>query len=115
MRDTVRKVLKTGYGLGLLSLDQARKIASSVRKDLKLDEKESRELAKELVETSGKVSKDVLKTTGKYLERAVLRSRVASRSEVKTVKNIIRRNVQRVAPKKEGFLGRVKRKVTGRR
>ncbi len=114
MKEAVRKVLKTGYGLGLLSLDQARKIALSVRKDLNLDEKESRELAKELVATSGKASKEILRTTGKYLEKAVLKSKIASRSDVNTMKNMVRRNVQRLKPKKEGFLRKVKRKVTGR-
>ena len=73
MKKNIKKVLKTGYGLGLLTIEEAQKIAANVKKELDLDETESRRLAKELVKCSGKISAEVLNVAGKYFEKAVNR------------------------------------------
>ena len=41
MKEKIDKIIKTGYGLGLLSVSQAKKVVSQVKKDLHLSEKES--------------------------------------------------------------------------
>lgn len=125
MEKTLKKMVKTGYGVGLLSLDQARKVAGKVKKELNLNEAESRRLAKELVATSGRASKDVLKAVDKHFSSALVKSGAVKKSELKTVKKMVGRNVQGVkrrvrsvgkkvtkgAAGKKSVVKRVKRKV----
>lgn len=91
MKRTIKQALKTGYGLGLLTIAEARKIASSAKKELNLNENESRKLAKELVATSSKVSTDVLRIVNHYFESAVLRSGLVKKSELKAAKGAVRK------------------------
>ena len=99
MKDTAKKVLKTGYGIGLLSLAQAKKAAANVKKELGLDQKESTKLAKELVASSRKASEEVLKTVGKHFEKAVVKSGLAKKGELRVVKNTLKRRVKKVLKK----------------
>lgn len=101
MKDTAKKVLKTGYGLGLLSLAEAKKVANKVKSELQLNEEESVKLAKHLVKNSRKASEDVFKTVGKHFETAVLKSGVAKKSELKVVKNLLKRRVKSVIKAKK--------------
>ena len=115
MKDTAKKALKTGYGLGLLSLVQAKKAAEMMKRELKLDDKQSVKLAKELVKTSRKASEDVLKAVSKHVEMAVVRTGVANKRELKVVKKVVKSRVKRLrSGKKESTLSKVKRKL-GRR
>jgi polyhydroxyalkanoate synthesis regulator phasin len=90
MEETIRKVIKTGYGLGLLTLAQAKKVAARVKKELKLNEKESLNLAKELVANSDRASKEVLKAAAGHFERALVKSGVVKKREVRVVKKRVR-------------------------
>ena len=122
-----KKVLKTGYGLGLLSLTQAKKFATQVKKELNLNDKESLVLARELVKTSEKASKDVLKAVDKHLSTAIVKSGVASKKEVKFAKKVVKSRVKRAKkivrksvkaavrkkapPKKKSKLRKLKKKI----
>ena len=114
MRTTVKKVLKTGYGLGLLTLSEGKRIAGKVKKDLDLNDTESVALAKQLVATSEKVSREVLKTASKYFEQALIKSKLAKKSDIARAKKLVRKRVAALRPKKESLLRKVKRRVTGR-
>ncbi|NQV91106.1 hypothetical protein HQ489_01395 [Candidatus Woesearchaeota archaeon] len=123
-----KKVLKTGYGLGLLSLEQAKKFATQMKKELQLNDKESLTLARELVKTSEQVSKDVLKAVDKHLSSAIVRSGFASKKEVNVAKKVVKSRVKRVKKlvikgvkaatkkasklKKESTFSKLKKKVT---
>ena len=91
MDKTLKQVVKTGYGLGLLSLAEAKKIAARCRKELKLSDEESLKLARELVANSEKASKEVLATVEKYFDAALVKSGVASKGEVKMAKKLLKR------------------------
>lgn len=102
MEETVRRAIKTGYGLGLLSLAQAKKVAGRVKKELKLNEKESLQLAKELVANSGKASKEVLKAAAGHFEKALVKSGAVKKREVRMVKKrvkAVRKNVKKTVKK----------------
>ncbi len=96
MDKMLKKVVKTGYGLGLLSLAEAKKAASRVRKELHLNDEESLKLARQLVANSEKASREVLGTAGKYFEAALVKSGVASKGEMKTVKKVLKKRAERV-------------------
>ncbi len=104
MKKTAEKLVKTGYGLGLLSVSQAVKVAAKVKKDLGLNDAECKKLAKHIVANSRKASEDVFKSVGKHFEDAVVKSGLAKKSELKVVKNVLKRRVKKVmkktAPKK---------------
>ena len=104
MKITARKALKTGFGLGLLTLAQGKKLATQLRKGLGLNDKESVALAKEFVKSSQKASEEVVGMVGKHVEKAVIKSGLAKKSELKVVKNTLKRRVKKVvkkvAPKK---------------
>ena len=59
MKITAQKALKTGFGIGLLTLAQGKRIAKQLQKELGLNEKESTKLAKEFVKSSRKRSPEV--------------------------------------------------------
>ena len=99
MEQIVRKMVKTGYGLSLLTLSQAKKIAYQAKKELGLDEEECLKLARALVANSGNASKAVLKTAGKYAEGALLKSGVVGRGELRVAKRAVKKGVQRVKKK----------------
>ncbi len=71
MEKTIKKAIKTGYGLGLLTLDQGKKLAAKVQKELDLNKKESLMLAKALVKTSEKAAKDVMGVAQKHFKSAL--------------------------------------------
>ncbi|MAG73347.1 hypothetical protein CL620_03465 [archaeon] len=114
MEDRIKKVVKTGYGLSLLTLDQARKVAAKVRKDLNLNEKESRKLAKELMASSEKAARDVIKVANKHFEAAVVKSGVASKRELSRVKKKVAKRVKKKLTGKKTLYGRIKKKVRGK-
>ncbi len=99
MEDTVKKIIKTGYGLGLLSMAQAKKIAARVRKEMQFSEKESLRLAKELVANSGKVSREVLKTATSNFEAVLTKSGIAGKREMKLAKKIVKSRIKGVGKK----------------
>ncbi|MBI2125466.1 hypothetical protein HYV87_03460 [Candidatus Woesearchaeota archaeon] len=96
MEKKLKTIVKTGYGLGLLSLTEAKRVASKVKTELKLNDEESLKLAKQLMANSDKASKEVMGTVGKYFESALLKSGVASKGEVKTVRSLLKKRAQRV-------------------
>ncbi|PIN87751.1 hypothetical protein COV12_02160 [Candidatus Woesearchaeota archaeon CG10_big_fil_rev_8_21_14_0_10_32_24] len=126
--ENAKKVLKKGYGLGLLSLEQAKKFATQMKIFLNLDDKESLALARELVKTSEQASKDVLKAIDKHLSSAIVKSGFASKKEVNVAKKVVKSRVKRVKnlvtknvkaatkkaskPKKESRFSKLKKKVT---
>ncbi len=89
----MKKALQTGYGLGLLSLAKAKKVVTKVKKDLNLNEKESLKLAEELVKSSEKASKDVVKAAHKYFHKALAKS--------KRVKAAVKKPAKKKATKKK--------------
>jgi hypothetical protein len=116
MRDTVKKAVKTGFGLGLLSLDEAKKVAGKVKKELKLNEKESLKLARELVATSEKVSKDVLGKAQKHFEASLVKTGLTNKRELTKVKAVIKKRVKKricrsCGPKKTSLRSKIKRSV----
>ncbi len=96
MRKTIKKVVETGYGLGLLSLTEAKKIALKVKTELNLSDEESLKLARELMRNSEQASRDVLATADRYFEAALVKSGVTSKGEIKRVKNILKKRAQKV-------------------
>ncbi len=113
MKQAAKKAIQTGYGIGLLSLGQAKKVASKIKKELNLDEKECIKLAQELVATSEKTSKDVLGIVSSNLEKAVLKSGLASKNELKMAKNRLKSRLKcSLKPSKgESAFCKLKRKV----
>ena len=111
MEQTIKKALKTGYGLGLLSLDQAQNVAGSVRKELHLNDEESRKLARELVKNSEKASREVLSVLDKHLESALVRTGLTSKRELKQVRKVLQKRVQRLHTQEQSVLSLVKAKV----
>ena len=96
MNKNLKEAVKTGYGLGLLSLAEAKNVASKVKRELRLSDEESLKLARELMANSQKASREVLGTVGKYFESALVKSGVASKGEVKTVKKVLKKRAERV-------------------
>ncbi len=95
MKHTAKKVLKTGFAFGLLTLEEAKKVAKKVKKELDLNEEESMKLAKQLAKSSKQASEDVLKKVGNHFESAIVKSGLAKKSELKVVKNVLKRRVDR--------------------
>ncbi len=110
MKQMVQKALATGYGLGLLSVDQAKKIADSVKKELHFDDEQSRKLAKELAANSEKMSRDVFRTADKYFGEALVRSGVMTKHEVAGMRTMLKRNVQKLKPGKKSMWDRLRKK-----
>ncbi|MBT3814883.1 hypothetical protein HOE37_04250 [Candidatus Woesearchaeota archaeon] len=90
MEDVVKKAIKTGYGLGLLTLAEGKKVAAKVKKDLGLTEKESLKLARELVSTSEKTAKVVLGTAKRQFEGALHNSGVIKKGDLGKVKRVVK-------------------------
>ena len=93
MKEKINKIIKTGYGLGLLSVSQAKKTVSQVKKDLKLSEKESLRLANELVASSEKVAIDVLKTVDKHFSSALIKTKVVKKKDISRVKKLLKKRL----------------------
>jgi len=110
MVEIIKKVVKTGYGLGLLSLSEAKKLASKVKKELHLNDEESLKLAHELMANSEKASKEVLGAAGRYFEAALIKSGAASKGELKTAKKFLQKRVKKVRDTMES---KVKKKWSG--
>ncbi len=98
MEKTVKKLIKTGYGLGLLSLSQAKKVTTKMKKELNLSEKESLKLARELVANSEKLSKEVLKVAKRHFEGALRKSGV-SKSQLRVAKKVVKKKLKSVKSK----------------
>lgn len=101
MEKIIKKVVKTGYGLGLLSLLQAKQVVGKVKKDFNLNEKESLRLARELVKNSEKASKDVLKVAAKNFDSALAKTGLTSKRELKSIRKKIKKRVKdKLKPRK---------------
>ncbi len=96
MVEIIKKVVKIGYGLGLLSLAEAKKLASKVKKELHLSDEESLKLAHELMANSEKASQEVLAAASRYFESALIKSGAASKGELKTAKKFLKKRARRV-------------------
>lgn len=111
MVERIKKIVETGYGLGLLSLAEAKKVASKVKKELHLSDEESLKLARELMENSKQASKEVLGTANRYFESALEKSGIASKGELKAARKFLKRRASRVKDKmKENLKSLKKRK-----
>lgn len=115
MEKIVKKALKTGYGLGLLTLAEGKRVAAKVKKDLGINEKESMRLARELVANSEKTAKVVLGTAQKQFEMALNKSGIVKKGELARVKKTIKKRVRKVLSKKESLRSKIKRKVSGKK
>ena len=111
MEKKLKTMVKTGYGLGLLSLAEARKVASKVKKELKLDDEESLKLARQLMANSDQAGKEVTSIVDKYFQAALVKSGVASKGEVKTVQKVLKRRVQRVKDAMKENLNSLRKRV----
>ena len=100
----VKKAVKTGFGLGLLSLSEAKKITSKVKKEMKLSEKESLKLARELVASSERVSKDVLGKAQKHFTTALTKTGLANKKEIDRVTKMVKDRVCSCCGKKESTM-----------
>lgn len=89
MKELAKKVLKAGFGLGLLSLEQAKKTAQKVKQELQLSEEESKKLARQLIKSSREAAEDVLNVVGKNLEEVVVKSGVARKGELKMLRKTL--------------------------
>jgi len=111
MVERIKKMVKTGYGLGLLSFGEAKKIVSNVKRELNLNDEESVALARELMANSKQASKEVLATANKYFESAMMRSGVASKGELKAARKFLKKRAGRVKDKlKKNIAGLHKKK-----
>ena len=108
MEHTIKKALKTGYGLGLLSLEQAKKVAASVKTELQLDEGESKRLAHELVKSSERASKEVFHVVDRYFEQALVKTGVASKGEISRVKKKLKKRLDKLGREKKGIFQKLK-------
>ncbi|MBI2668835.1 hypothetical protein HYX14_03250 [Candidatus Woesearchaeota archaeon] len=86
MEKAIKKAVKAGYGLGLLTLEQARRVAGRIKSELNLDDAASKKLAKELVHSSRKASMEVLHVVSRNFEKAISKSGVAKPSTIRKVK-----------------------------
>lgn len=109
MVERIKKIVETGYGLGLLSLAEAKKVASKVKRDLHLSDDESLKLARQLVANSRQASKEVLDTANKYFESAMEKSGVASKGELRTARKFLKRRARRVKDRMKENLKKKKR------
>ena len=96
MVERIKKIVETGYGLGLLSLVEAKKAASKVKKELHLSDEESKALARELMANSKQASKEILGTANRYFESALMKSGVASKGELKAARKFLKKRARRV-------------------
>ncbi|OHD81524.1 MAG: hypothetical protein A3D90_09385 [Sulfuricurvum sp. RIFCSPHIGHO2_02_FULL_43_9] len=110
MVERIKKIVETGYGLGLLSLVEARKIASKVKKELRLSDDESLKLARELVANSKQARKEVLGTANRYFESAMEKSGVASKGELRAARTFLKRRARRVKDKMKQNLAHMKKR-----
>lgn len=114
MKRTVEKVLKTGYGLGLLSIAEAKRAVHTVKRDFNLDEDESRHLARELVKSSGKLSKEVLDLVGRRLKTAMSKAGF-KKSDLAMMKRMAARKVGQKLGLKRSTLQKIKHKISRKR
>lgn len=111
MEEQIKKMIKTGYGLGLLTLAEAKKVTDKIKKELSLDDKESKALAKELMINSGKASKDIMKVAGKHVEEAIVKSGLTNKKDLKKMKKTVQKKVKNtLKSKKEGILCKLRNK-----
>lgn len=95
MEKTVRRLVQMGYGLGVLSMQQARKAAAAVKQEFGLSEKESIALAKELVKTSAQASREVLGAVTKYTDEALSRTGIVSKKELQKARKVLRKRLSK--------------------
>lgn len=109
MVERIKKIVETGYGLGLLSLAEAKKVTSKVKKELNLSDEESLRLARKLMENSKQASKEVLSTANRYFESALEKSGVASKGELKAARKFLKMRASRVKDKMKENLKSLKK------
>ena len=101
MKKTAKKMLKTGFGLGLLSISQAKKAAAYAKKELNLNEEESLRLARELVSSSEKVSKEMLKVVEKNLTTALVKTKLVKKKKLSRVRKVVKKKLSGLKAKKK--------------
>ena len=116
MKEAIKKAIQTGYGLGLLSVEQGKKIAGQVKKELDLNDQEAQKLARELVGSSKKASEEVVASVGKHFEKAVMKSGLVTKHEWVVAKGVLQRLLkQKIASlrtqKKKSVFHRIKKKL----
>ncbi len=94
MEKMVRKVVKTGFGLGVLSLEQAKKVVGKIQKEMNLNKKESVALAKELVVRSQKASDSVMRVASKQLDDAILKTGLVKKRELYKTKKVLKKRAK---------------------
>lgn len=99
MKETAKKAIKTGFGLGLLTLAQGKKLVSQLQKELGLNQNESVTLAKEFVKSSQKASEEVMCMVGKHIENAIINSGLAKKNELRVAKTALKNRVKKVIKK----------------
>ena len=112
---TAKKVLQTGYGLGLLTVAQAKRATATLRKELNFDETESIKLAQALVDSSRVASKEVLKTVDQELSKVLVNSGLVSKTELAVMKKAVSRKVRSLRPQKKTVFHRLKAKMWKRK
>ena len=127
MEKMVKKVVKTGFGLGVLSLAQAKKVVSKIQKEMNLNKKESVDLARELVARSQKASDSVMRVASKQLNEAILKTGLVKKRELYKAKTVLKKRLKKKVSetkkrlKKSTKVSKVSklkkkiRKVTGRK
>jgi polyhydroxyalkanoate synthesis regulator phasin len=94
MKTLVKKAVKTGFGLGLLTLEEAQKFSRAVRKTFDLNEAESKKLAKDLVKKSMEVRKEALSLAEKRMNEFLAKSGLMKKKPAKK-KPVKKKSVKR--------------------
>mgnify|MGYP001330592333 CR=1 FL=1 len=95
MEKMVKKAVKTGFGLGILTLEQAKKVVSKIQRDMNLNKKESVNLARELVARSQEASDSVMRVASKQLDQAILKSGLIKKRELYKAKKVLKKRVKK--------------------
>ena len=94
MEKMVKKAVKTGFGLGILTLEQAKKVVGKIQTDMNLNKKESVILARELVARSQKASDSVMRVASKQLDAAILKTGLVKKRELYKAKKVLKKRVK---------------------
>ena len=94
MEKMVKKAVKTGFGLGILTLEQAKKVVGKIQKDMNLNKKESVILARELVARSQKASDSVMRVASKQLDDAILKTGLVKKKELYKAKKVLKKRAK---------------------
>ena len=112
MKKTTKKMVKTGYGLGLIGIAKAKKVAALAKKELKLNDKESLKLAREVITKSAENSKGMLKMAEKRITTALLKSKLVKKRDLLKVKKVVKKGIKNLNSKKgKKILKKVRKRI----